>query len=341
MYYIPTLIGLTVMVFAILHAGGPYKLIAPYINPRLSGPARQEQIQMLIQKFHLNQPIYVQYFYWLWALLHGNLGYTTTPIFSGPATEALAIFFPNTAVLAIFAGVLMWIIGIPLGTWSAVRKDKPDDVAIRVFSYTLYGMPIYLLAVVLIIIFAVYLKLLPISGVVNPELTVGLSWYVNGISYPTHVLIIDAIIHGDWKLALNAFEHLILPAFTLALAAMAGVINILRASMIEVLDQDYVRFARSKGLPEGVVTKKHARPTAMFPVYTNFAYTVAGMLSGVVVVESVFDYPGIGYWLTQSMLGNDMGGIMAGTLIFGLIFVTTSLALDILFAIKDPRIRLG
>mgnify|MGYP001770747734 FL=1 len=329
------------LVFALMEVGGPYKLIAPYINPRLTGPARQEQVQMLIEKFHLNQPIYVQYFYWLVNVLHGNLGYTNTPIFSGPVTQAIALFFPNTAVLALFAGIITWLLGIPLGTWSAVRRDKPDDVAIRVFSYTLYGMPVYLIAVFLIIIFAVYLKLLPIGGVVNPELVAGVSWYRNGISYPTHVLFIDALIHGDWVVAANALEHLILPAFTLALAVMAGIINILRASMLEVLDMDYVRFARSKGLPEPVVIKKHARPTAMFPVYTNFAYTVAGMLSGVVIVEDVFNYIGIGYWLTQAMLNNDMGGIMAGTLLFGLIFVTTSLVLDIVFALKDPRVRLG
>ncbi len=340
-YYIPTLIGLTVIVFALMHVGGEYKLIAVYINPRLSGAARQEQIQELIQKFHLNQPIYVQYFYWLAQILRGQLGYTNTPIFSGPVTQAMTYFFPNTAFLAIVAGILTWLMGIPLGTWSAVRRDKPDDVAIRVFSYALYGMPIYLIAYLLIVVFAVWLKVLPISGTVSPELLVGLSWYRNGFSYPTHVLLIDALIHGDWYIALNALEHVILPAFTLALGVMAGVINILRASMLEVLDQDYVRFARSKGLPERTVINKHARPTAMFPVYTNFAYTVAGMLSGVVVVETVFDYPGIGYWLTQSMEYSDMGGIMAGTLLFGIIFVTTSLVLDIVFALKDPRVRLG
>jgi len=170
LYYIPTLIGLTVIVFALMHVGGVYKLIAVYINPRLTGAARQQQIQMLIQKFHLNQPIYVQYFYWLASVLQGNLGYTNTPIFSGPVTQAIALFFPNTALLAVLGGILTWLLGIPLGTWSAVRRDKPDDVAIRVFSYTLYGMPIYLIAVVLIIIFAVWLKVLPISGTVNATL---------------------------------------------------------------------------------------------------------------------------------------------------------------------------
>ncbi|MFP3286947.1 MAG: ABC transporter permease [Acidilobus sp.] len=324
-----------------MHVGGAYKLVAVYINPRLTGAARQQQIQMLIQKFHLNQPVYVQYFYWLASIFQGNLGYTNTPIFSGPVTQAIALFFPNTALLAVLGGILTWLLGIPLGTWSAVRRDKPDDVAIRVFSYTLYGMPLYLIAVLLIIIFAVWLKVLPLAGTVSAKLLVGLPWYKNGISYPTHVLLIDALIHGNWNIALDALEHIILPSLTIALAVMAGIINILRASMLEVLEQDYVRFARSKGLPERIVINKHARPTAMFPVYTNFAYTVAGLLGGVVIVETVFNYPGIGYWLTQSMLNNDMGGIMAGTLLFGIVFVTTSLVLDIVFALKDPRVRLG
>jgi peptide/nickel transport system permease protein len=200
-------------------------------------------------------------------------------------------------------------------------------------------MPVYLIGVVLIILVGVYLKILPFSGVVNPVLVSTLPWYVNGISYPTHIILIDAIIHGAWGVAWDAFLHLILPSVTLALAIVANMIRILRSSMLEVLDQDYIRLARSKGLPEQSVINLHARKNALLPVVTLFGYTVAGLLGGVVVVETIFDYTGIGYWTTQALLVSDVGGIMAAALLFGLTLVFANLIVDLVYAFIDPRIR--
>ncbi|QKQ99769.1 ABC transporter permease [Metallosphaera tengchongensis] len=336
---IPTLIGLTLLVFILIHLQGNNLILSEYLNPRLTGQARELEIQRLTQEFHLNQPVYIQYFYWLGQVLTGNFGYTNTPIFSGPVSTAIELFLPNTVVLSLFAALLIWLIGIPLGVFSAVNRDSPADQGIRVFSFTLYSMPIYLIAIALILLLGVYAGVLPFSGEVNPQLVSGLSWYSNGISYPTHVLLIDAIIHGDFQVAWNAFLHLIMPAFTLALAVMAGIIRILRASMLETLEQDYIKLARAKGVPERIVNNLHARKSAMLPVVTSFGYTVAGLLGGVVVVETVFDFPGIGYWTTQALLNNDVGGVMASTLIFGIILVVTTLVLDIIYALLDPRIR--
>ena len=338
-YAIITLIGLTFMVFALLHVGGNNLLLATYLNPRLTGPAREEMIKELVQRFHLNDPIYVQYFYWLKALLSGNLGYTNTPIYSGPVTTAIVLFLPNTVMLTIVAAILIWIIGIPLGVYSAVKRDSIGDHTIRVITFTLYAMPIYLIAVILILIFGIYLKILPYSFPVNPILAASLPWYKNGISYPTHIVPLDALIHGNLIVFWSALRHAILPSLTLALAIVAGVIRLLRAQMLEVLEQDYVRLARAKGVPEKVVINLHARRNALIPVVTSYGYTVAGLLGGAVVVESIFNYPGIGYWTTQALLNDDVGGIMAATLIFGVVFVMASLILDIVYAILDPRIR--
>ncbi|AKV75423.1 peptide ABC transporter permease [Metallosphaera sedula] len=336
---IPTLIGLTLLVFVLIHLQGNNLILSEYLNPRLTGQARELAIQRLTQEFHLNQPVYIQYFYWLAQVFSGNFGYTNTPIFSGPVSTAIVLFLPNTVILSLFAALLIWLIGIPLGVFSAVNRDSAADQGIRVFSFTLYSMPIYLIAIALILILGVYTGILPFSGEVSPQLVSGLPWYVNGISYPTHVLLIDAIIHGDFAVAWNAFLHLIMPALTLALAVMAGIIRILRASMLETLEQDYIKLARAKGVPEKVVNNLHARKSAMLPVVTSFGYTVAGLLGGVVVVETVFDFPGIGYWTTQALLNDDVGGVMASTLIFGIILVVTTLVLDIIYAIIDPRIR--
>lgn len=337
--FIPTLVGLTFIVFALSHIGGTNMILAEYINPRLTGQAKLLLIQKLTQEFHLDQPIYIQYFYWLYQILQGNWGFTNTPIFSGSVVTAIKLFLPNTTMIAFVSSILIWVIGVPLGVYSAVNRDSAADQVIRVGSFTLYAMPIYLIAVALIILLGVYLKLIPFAGVVNPLLVSGLPWYIDGISYPTHVILIDAIIHNDWAVAWDATLHLILPSLTLALAIVASIIRILRASMLEVLEQDYIRLAWSKGISERLVYNLHARRNALLPLLTLFGFTVASLLGGAVVVETIFSYPGIGYWTTQALLNNDVGGIMASTLLFGLILVVTNLILDLAYAFVDPRIR--
>ncbi len=336
---IPTIIGLTFVVFILSHVSGTNVILSEYINPKLTGAARELLVQKLTTQFHLNQPIYIQYFYWLYQVLQGNWGFTTTPIFSGPVSTAIALFLPNTIMISVFASILIWIIGVPLGVYSAVNRDSPADHTLRIGSFTLYAMPIYLIGVVLILLVGVYVRILPFSGVVNPVSVSSLTWYVNGISYPTHIILIDAILHGAWGIAGDAFLHLILPSVTLALAIVASMIRILRSSMLEVLDQDYIRLARSKGTSEGTVINLHARKNALLPVITLFGYTVAGLLGGAVVVETIFDYPGIGYWTTQALLASDIGGIMASALLFGLILMATNLVVDLVYAFIDPRIR--
>jgi len=337
--FIPTLVGLTFIVFFLSHVSGNNIILSEYINPHLTGAARAVLVQQLTNEFHLNQPIYIQFFYWLYQILQGNWGITNTPIFSGSVNTAIALFLPNTIMLSVVAAILIWVIGVPLGVFSAVHRDSAADHALRIGSFTLYSMPPYLIGLVFIILLGVWFKILPIAGVVDPTVVSSLSWYINGISYPTHILLIDALLHGSWNVAADSFLHLILPSVTLALATVAGIIRILRSSMLEVLDQDYIRLARSKGLPEKMVNNLHARRNALLPMLTTFGLTVAGLLGGVVVIETIFSYPGIGYWTTQALLVSDVGGIMAATLLFGLILMVTNLIVDLLYAFVDPRIR--
>ncbi len=339
LFLIPTLIGLTFIVFILSHVSGTNIILSGYMNPKLTGVAKELLIQKLTNEFHLNQPIYIQYFYWLYQILRGNWGFTNTLVFSGSVSRAIALFLPNTLMISVFASILIWVIGVPLGVYSAVNRDSTGDHAVRVGSFTLYAMPIYLIGVVLILVLGVYLKVLPFSGVVNQVSVSGLSWYVSGISYPTHILLIDAMIHNAWGIAADAFWHLILPSVTLALAIVASMIRILRSSMLEVLDQDYIRLARSKGTSERTVINLHARKNALLPVITLYGYTVAGLLGGAVVVETIFNYPGIGYWTTQALLASDVGGIMASALLFGIILVFANLIVDLVYAFVDPRIR--
>jgi len=340
---IPTLLGLTVIVFAISHVGGTQRLVAAYVNPRSKIPVTVQEEQ-LATRFHLNDPLPVQYFYWLAAFLQGNWGYTQTSIYSGTVLGAIELFFPNTLVLAILSSILTGLIGIPLGVWSAVRKDSLLDQATRAVSFAGYSIPIYWLALLLIIVFSTSdicscLNVLPIGGSVSSSLIGWADWYSNGISYPTHVLVIDSLIHGRPDIFEDALMHLVLPVVTLTYGVMASILRVMRSSMQDTLNQDYIRTARAKGLDERTVINVHARRNALIPVVTLLGYTIAWLLGGVVLVETVFNYVGVGYRVTQATLIGDVGGIMGATVIFGLAFIFASLAVDIAYGFLDPRIR--
>ena len=340
---IPTLIGLTLIVFAISHVGGSQRLLGAYINSHSKIPVNIQE-QQLSERFHLNDPLVVQYFYWLGAFVQGNWGYTQTALYSGTVLNAINLFFPNTFILALFASILTGLIGIPLGVWSAVRKDSVLDQTTRVVSFVGYSVPSYWLALLLIIAFSTTnvcscLNIFPIGGTASVSLIGGVDWYINGVSYPTHVLVFDSIIHGRLDILEDALMHLVLPVITLTYGVMASVLRVMRSSMQDTLSQDYIRTARAKGLDEKTVINVHARRNALIPVVTLLGYTIAYLLGGVVVVESVFNYLGIGYWTTQAMLNGDVGGIMGATVIFGLTFIFANLIVDIAYGFLDPRIR--
>jgi len=338
---IPTLIGLTFLVFALEHAGGTSLFLAAYIDPHLTGTARQQLVDELTTKFHLNDPVYVQYLYWLAAILQGDWGTSTT--IRQPVATGFLWFMPNTIMLTAIASLLTWVISVPIGVYSAARRDSILDQGVRVATFTLYSMPIFLIG------FALFFTLGTAWGVLPAQFNIDLillptipsAWFdhTNSVSYPTHILALDAFLHGDWAIAWNAFLHVILPAVSLALALLAGIIRILRASMLEVLEQDYVRLARAKGVPERVVQNFHAKKNALLPTVTSYGYLVSGLFGGAVVIEDIFTFKGIGWWTTRAFLTDDVGVVMGSTLVFGLILVTTTLLLDLLYAFLDPRIR--
>ncbi len=338
---IPTIIGLTFILFVLTHAGGPQAFLRQYVDPHLSGPARDQLVAALTAKFHLNDPIYIQYFYWLAQVFQGDLG-TSTSIHVAVST-GLLWYMPNTLMLTLVTAVLTWFISIPIGLYSAVRRDSVLDQGVRVGTFALYSMPIFLIGFALFLTFGTSWNLLPSGGALDASLypTLPSSWFDQrfAVSSPTHILAIDAALHGDWGVAWNALLHVLLPAATLVLALLAGIVRILRASVLETLEQDYVRLARAKGVPDRLVHGLHAKKNAMLPVVTSYGYLVSGLLGGAVVVELIFQFPGIGYWTTRALLGQDVAGIMGTTLVFGLILLLTTLVLDILYAVIDPRIR--
>jgi ABC-type dipeptide/oligopeptide/nickel transport system permease component len=340
---IPTLIGLTFLVFALEHVGGANQFLQQYINPHLQGTARTVLVNELTQRFHLNDPVYVQYVYWLAAILKGDWGTSSSPGFTGvPVTTVFVWFMPNTIMITTLASVLTWVISIPIGVYSAARRDSMLDQSVRVATFTLYSMPIFLIG------FLLFLGLggwaLPDVGNLDGTLYLSLSgqpWFDSSfsVSYPTHVLTIDALLNGNLSVAWNSFLHALLPSFSLTLALLAGIIRILRASMLETLEQDYIRLARAKGVSNRIVNNLHAKKNALLPTITSFGYLVSFLLGGAVVIEDIYTYKGIGFVTTQAFLNQDAGVVMGSTLAFGLILVFTTLILDLLYAFLDPRIR--
>ncbi len=349
---IPTLIGVTIITFALSHASGPNLAIALYCTPK-SGPCTIDNplLQPIVEQFHLRDPVPVQYIYYLRGLLQGDWGYTTSAVKGGmPVSQAVAIYFPQTIELAIASTFFATLIGIPTGSLSALRKDKLSDHATRVFALVGYSIPLFWLALLLQIAAISIIPGWPITGGYTPS-TISPSsepWAFLDLgsgtfqlySQPTHFLILDAAIHGSWSVFFDSLRHLVLPTATLTFGILGVILRMVRSGMVDSMNQDYVKTAWAKGLPEWVVTRTHIRRNALLPAATVIGLLFAGLLGGVVLVEDVFAWPGIGYWATQAVLGFDAGGIMGTTLIFAIFLVLINLVADVLYAYLDPRISL-
>jgi ABC-type dipeptide/oligopeptide/nickel transport system permease component len=323
---IPVLLGVTIIVFALLQMTGDPA--AAFINPKMS-PAQQQQIREL---HHFNDPPYVQYFYWLSGIIQGDWGFSTSV--GQPVTTAIAEFFPATFELAVVAMIIAVVIGISLGTTSAIRRNKPFDHATRVISLFGVSIPIFVLGLILIYLFSYTFKIFPLGDRFSS------SYIITGIPHVTGFLLIDSLYVGNFNLFLDAAWHLILPAITLAFTSIAIITRIMRNSMLEVLGLDYVKTARAKGLPEKVVTRKHARKNAMIPTTTIIGLAFGGLLGGAVLTESIFNWPGLGRYSVQAIAGQDIPAILGFVLLTAIIYVLVNLVVDVLYAYLDPRVRL-
>ncbi|GAA5500544.1 putative D,D-dipeptide transport system permease protein DdpB [Deinococcus xinjiangensis] len=307
----------------------PEQRAAPYIRSDQQA-ARLEQI---INERGLRDPFPVQYGRWFEKTIHGDLGFSKA---SGKdVTDTIKERLPNTIELTLFTIIPIALLGILLGTLSALHKDKFIDQVIRVFSTLAFSLPSFVLGIVLLAIFYAYLGWLPGAG----QLEVMNQFAVGDMKRYTGMLGLDAVLNGKWNIAWDVFRHLILPASTLTIIFVPTVIRVMRNNMLEVLNSDYVRTARAKGLVEKVVNNKHARRNALMPVVTLLGYMIAGLLTGSVITESIFAYPGIGQWFIQSSFQLDLAGVLGFALLSALIVVIASTVIDILYGVIDPRVR--
>ena len=242
---------------------------------------------------------------------------------------------PNTVELTIFAALPIIGLSVWLGTLSALHKDRLLDQVIRVLVVFGYSLPTFVLGIVLLAIFYGYLGWLPGSGQV--EITNYLA--LSSMRRYTGLKSLDAALNGRWDVAWDVIRHLILPAATLTIVLSAGIMKSMRNNMLEVLGSDYVRTARAKGLPARVVNGKHARRNALLPIITLSGFLIIGLLSGSLITETIFSYPGIGSWFIESARRFDLAAVMGFTLLSAVLVVVMSTVVDLLYGLVDPRVR--
>ncbi len=330
-----TLLGLTLLIFIFMSALSPYALLSTYVsNPRqLQQPGAA---QNLIKQYGLDKPFYVKYVNYLDQIIHGNLGWSQT--MNETVAQVIETRFPATLELALYSIIPIIFIGIWLGVVAAVHHNGFIDQVLRVVALIGYSVPAFVLGLLLLFIFYGVLGWLPPG-----RLGLGFEMIYNSPAFHhyTGLVTIDALLNGRFWMFLDALKHLVDPVLTLSFLSWAALLRITRSSMLEALGQDYVRTARAKGLSEHVVITKHARRNALIPATTVAGLMFIGILGGVVITETIFNYPGIGSAIAQASEQLDYATVLGLSLLFGLITVVGNLAVDVSYALIDPRVRLG
>ncbi|HNX30486.1 MAG TPA: ABC transporter permease [Holophaga sp.] len=318
------MLGVATIVFFITHV-----IPADPVGAILGGNAPLETVDKLRHQLGLDQSLHVQYFRYLGGIFHGDFGVSI--VSNHKVVDDILEFFPATVELACAAMCFTVLFGVFLGTVSAIKRNRPIDHILRVFSILGVSMPGFWLGLLLLLLF--YFKLGWLPGTGRNDLFA----FVDNI---TGLVLVDSIITRNWAGLWDAVKHIILPAFVLGYASAASVARIMRASMLDVLRQDYIRTARSKGLGRRVVIFRHALKNAMIPAVTVIGISFGDLLSGAVLTETIFSWPGLGRYIVQSLLVLDYPAITGATLFVAFIFSMANLVVDISYAALDPRMRL-
>jgi len=323
------MLALSVLIVALTMLLTPAQRAAGYIRSE----QQAAQLERIIRDRGLDQPFPVQYGKWLQSTLSGDLGFSKS---SGqPVLDTMIERLPNTIELTLVTAIPIILIGVWLGTLSALNKDRFIDQVLRVFAVLGYSLPTFVLGIVLLAVLYGYLGWLPGAG----QLEVLNQFAVGDLRRYTGMLGIDALLNGRFDIALDVLRHLIMPALTLFIVSSATILKVMRNNMLEALTSDYVRTARAKGLSERVVNLKHARRNALLSIVTLGGFTVIGLLSGSIITETIFAYPGIGQWVVQSALQLDIPSVLGFALLSALIVVVVTTLIDILYGVIDPRVR--
>jgi peptide/nickel transport system permease protein len=336
--------GVTALIFGMLQFLSPEERSALYVRDI---PHNEQAMNGIIKRYGLDDPVYVQFWHWLvgkydaqdkttvGGILRGDFGYSRSA--SEPVVNLIKRRFPATVELALFTILPIIGIGVYMGIAAAVNHNKLIDQVARVFAILGHSLPSFIFALLALMIFYAKLHWFPpgrISDWAN-EIIRSPIWH----DY-TYLLTVDSLLNGRVDIFLDALRHLVLPVTVLSTISWATYLRVTRSSMLETLRQEYVTTARAKGLKEKDVINGHARPNALIPVATLGGFTVAGLLGGAVLTETVFNFPGIGQAAGAAAAQLDVIAVLSFTLLAGFILIVANLAVDVMYAFLDPRVRL-
>lgn len=321
---VPTFIGITIVAFGFVRTlpGDPIMLMA---GERGLTPERHAQ---LMAQFGFDRPLWVQYFDFLGNIFHGDIGQSL--VTKKPVLQEFATLFPATIELAVCAILIAALIGIPLGVLAAAKRGSWFDQISMSIALTGYSMPIFWWGLLLIIVFSGTLGWTPVAG------RIGLMYYFPDA---TGFMLIDSLRSGEKGAFVSALRHLILPSIVLATIPMAVLARQTRSAMLEVLGEDYVRTARAKGLAPRRIVGMHAFRNALIPIVTTLGLQIGGLLTGAILTETIFSWPGIGKWMVDSISRRDYPVVQGGLLMIALVVMSVNLIVDLLYAFINPRIR--
>jgi peptide/nickel transport system permease protein len=320
---VPILIGVSILVFVWIRAlpGSPAESL-------LGERATPATIERLKHDYGLDQSIFVQYEKYMETTVKGDLGYSIAS--RRPVTEELRHRFPATVELALAAMFFAIVFGVPLGFFAAKRYGSLFDHGSLFASLIGISIPIFFLGLILKYIFAVKLGWLPSVGQID---------VTKNVKHPTNFYVLDAILTHDWGTLADVLKHLVLPAIALGTIPLAIVARITRAAVLDVQNEDYVRTARAKGLSPRVVDRRHVFRNALLPLSTVIGLQTGLLLSGAILTETIFAWPGVGIWLADAISARDYPVLQAGILFLATVFVLVNLIVDISYAIINPKIR--
>ncbi len=304
-FMVVTLFFITLIAFAVTN------ILPGDVALLILGPnATEQSLEALQTQLGLNRPLYVQYIDWVIGLLQGNMGESLR--FGEPVMTLIAERLPRSLMLAVAATLIAVVLSVPLGVYAAINQNKAPDVSASMFAFVGISMPIFLWGLVFILVFAVWLNLFPTGGYVAPS-----------------------------EDLVGSLQRLALPAGAMGFALTAYIMRMTRSSMLEVLSEEYIKLARAKGMSQRVIVLRHALKNAIIPVITVIAFQFSYAFGGVVVLEEVFFWPGIGRLTLTAIQSRDIPLIQGCIIVIALIYMFSNFAADLLYAYFDPRIRYG
>lgn len=319
------LFGVLTITFAVSHV-----IPADPIGAILGPQAPLEVVDRIKQEWGFDKPLYVQFIIYVQNLLRGDLGKSIRT--NNPVQKDIVNYFPATIELSTAALIFSLVIGLPAGIISAIKRNKLSDHVVRVFSISGLSMPVFWLGLMLLYLLYFKVELLPGPGRLDSA--------ISAPPYFTGLYTIDSLIQGDLTTFINAVRHLTMPAFVLGFGAAGTIARITRASMLEVMRQEYVKTARAKGLKEHIVILRHILRNSLITPITVIGMIYGGLLEGAVLTETIFSWPGLGRYATGSFLFLDFQAVMGVTLFIAVVYSVANLVVDIAYAYLDPRVRI-